>query len=78
MIFIELIVIFLLSFIFIFTLRRIAIIVDLVDKPSLRKSHCGFIPLVGGISIFLTLSMALFSHPALIIKYNVFYSAHQY
>lgn len=37
MIFIELIVIFLLSFIFIFTLRRIAIIVDLVDKPSLRR-----------------------------------------
>lgn len=72
MIFIELIVILLLSFILIFTLRRIAIIVGLVDKPSLRKSHRGFIPLVGGIYIFLTLSMVLFLHPALIIKCNVF------
>lgn len=72
MIFIELIVIFLLSFILIFILRRIAKNVGLVDKPSLRKSHSGFIPLVGGISIFLTLSMVLFLHPALTIKYNVF------
>jgi UDP-GlcNAc:undecaprenyl-phosphate GlcNAc-1-phosphate transferase len=72
MIFVELIIVFLLSFILIFTLRRIAKNVGLVDKPSFRKSHSGFIPLVGGISIFLTLSMALFLHPPTTIKYNVF------
>jgi UDP-GlcNAc:undecaprenyl-phosphate/decaprenyl-phosphate GlcNAc-1-phosphate transferase len=70
--FIELVVIFFLSSFFIFTIRNIAKTVGLVDKPSLRKSHNGLIPLVGGISIFTTVLTVLFLHPTFAMKYNIF------
>lgn len=36
----------------------IAVEVGLVDKPNERKQHCGHIPLIGGISIFLAVLAA--------------------
>ncbi|MFT5708740.1 MAG: UDP-GlcNAc:undecaprenyl-phosphate GlcNAc-1-phosphate transferase [Oceanospirillaceae bacterium] len=51
--------IFLASFISLFTFRKLAKYVGLVDKPNLRKHHKGAIPLVGGISVFISLLLTL-------------------
>jgi|GEM_PF-621590 len=40
-------------------LRPVAVAVDLVDKPGGRKTHHGEIPIVGGIAMFLGLSVGL-------------------
>ncbi|WP_199438219.1 UDP-N-acetylglucosamine--undecaprenyl-phosphate N-acetylglucosaminephosphotransferase [Vibrio owensii] len=47
--------VFILSFVLLFILRKVAKRVGLVDKPNARKLHQGVVPLVGGISIYLTL-----------------------
>ncbi|UJF18544.1 UDP-N-acetylglucosamine--undecaprenyl-phosphate N-acetylglucosaminephosphotransferase [Vibrio sp. SS-MA-C1-2] len=52
---IELIGIFLFAITSLFSLRKLAVVVGLVDKPNARKHHKGVIPLVGGISILLSL-----------------------
>jgi UDP-GlcNAc:undecaprenyl-phosphate GlcNAc-1-phosphate transferase len=49
-----------------FLLRKVAKAVDLVDKPNVRKLHHGAIPLVGGISICLTLLYFLFNNQNII------------
>ncbi|MBY5947438.1 UDP-N-acetylglucosamine--undecaprenyl-phosphate N-acetylglucosaminephosphotransferase [Photobacterium rosenbergii] len=49
----------LVSFLSLIALRRVAIAINLVDKPSIRKQHLGSIPLVGGIAIFTTVSLFL-------------------
>lgn len=46
------------SLIFIFIARKIAIRFGLVDEPNYRKKHHGEIPLVGGIAIFFSISLA--------------------
>ncbi|BDM62837.1 undecaprenyl-phosphate alpha-N-acetylglucosaminyl 1-phosphate transferase [Shewanella sp. NFH-SH190041] len=51
----EYVLVFILSFIVLFLMRKIAKRIGLVDKPSARKQHKGLIPLVGGISIYLSL-----------------------
>ncbi len=56
----SVIFVFCLSFISLFTFRKVAKRVGLVDKPNERKHHVGQIPLVGGISIYSTLMIALF------------------
>ncbi len=43
---------FLLSFVLLFTFRKVAKKINLVDKPNERKHHKGAIPLVGGVSIY--------------------------
>lgn len=48
----ELFIIFLFSFAFLFVARKAAKRIGLVDKPNHRKRHQGFIPLVGGISLY--------------------------
>lgn len=45
---------FLLCFIFIFLMKPVAYRVGLVDKPNHRKKHVGTIPLIGGISVFVS------------------------
>lgn len=54
---------FLITYAIIPVLRKIAVAVQLVDKPNQRKVHASAVPLIGGISIFLatilTLALAL-------------------
>ncbi|KJG39032.1 UDP-phosphate N-acetylglucosaminyl 1-phosphate transferase [Photobacterium angustum] len=47
--------VFITSFITLFIMRKVAKKIGLVDKPNARKLHQGVVPLVGGISIFLSL-----------------------
>lgn len=51
--------VFLVSFVSLFIMRKVAKRVGLVDKPNERKHHKGVIPLIGGISIFTTLCIGL-------------------
>lgn len=46
-----------------FVMRKVAKKIGLVDKPNNRKNHQGDIPLVGGISIGITLAYFLFNNP---------------
>jgi UDP-GlcNAc:undecaprenyl-phosphate GlcNAc-1-phosphate transferase len=50
-----------LSFISLFVFRTLAKRIGLLDKPNDRKHHVGQIPLIGGISIYCTLMIALFT-----------------
>ena len=50
----------------IFTMRKFAKKVGLVDKPSSRKLHSGAVPLVGGISICISILYFLFNNPNLL------------
>ncbi|WP_318439222.1 UDP-N-acetylglucosamine--undecaprenyl-phosphate N-acetylglucosaminephosphotransferase [Photobacterium leiognathi] len=47
--------VFITSFITLFIMRKVAKKIGLVDKPNARKLHQGVVPLVGGISIYLSL-----------------------
>jgi len=58
-----LIVSFVVSFFSVFLLRRLALKVNLVDRPDHRKNHVGAVPLVGGLSIFLSISSAFILFP---------------
>ncbi|UTM56550.1 UDP-N-acetylglucosamine--undecaprenyl-phosphate N-acetylglucosaminephosphotransferase [Photobacterium sp. CCB-ST2H9] len=49
---------FLISFCSLFICRKIAKRIGLVDAPNERKHHQGVVPLVGGVSIFITLAIA--------------------
>ncbi|WP_422530653.1 UDP-N-acetylglucosamine--undecaprenyl-phosphate N-acetylglucosaminephosphotransferase [Vibrio harveyi] len=46
------------SFISLFTFRKLALAYDFVDRPSCRKKHIGDIPVVGGLSLFVTITFA--------------------
>ncbi|MGF1784843.1 UDP-N-acetylglucosamine--undecaprenyl-phosphate N-acetylglucosaminephosphotransferase [Photobacterium swingsii] len=64
---IDLFFVFLTSFATLFLLRKVAKIVGLVDKPNERKMHEGAVPLVGGLSICITLAQYLYySHHVLL------------
>ncbi|MCS6153496.1 UDP-N-acetylglucosamine--undecaprenyl-phosphate N-acetylglucosaminephosphotransferase [Shewanella baltica] len=54
------------SFICLFVFRKVAQRIGLVDKPNERKHHTGQIPLVGGISVFVTILLALLWLPELL------------
>ncbi|WP_102298294.1 UDP-N-acetylglucosamine--undecaprenyl-phosphate N-acetylglucosaminephosphotransferase [Vibrio cyclitrophicus] len=60
------------SFTSLFLMRKVAKAVGLVDKPNERKLHNGAIPLVGGISISLSISQYLVTHPDVIPHSQVF------
>ncbi|MGX9519189.1 UDP-N-acetylglucosamine--undecaprenyl-phosphate N-acetylglucosaminephosphotransferase [Vibrio mediterranei] len=47
------------AFITLFFARRVAKAVGLVDKPNARKHHQGVVPLVGGISICITVTLTV-------------------
>lgn len=63
---IAVLVFFLVSFISLFVFRKVAQRTGLVDKPNERKHHTGQIPLVGGISVFVTMLLALLWLPELL------------
>lgn len=52
------------SLLSIFILRQFAEKLNLVDAPDGRKLHSGYVPMVGGISIFLGVAAAFFYFPA--------------
>ncbi|MFQ2907989.1 UDP-N-acetylglucosamine--undecaprenyl-phosphate N-acetylglucosaminephosphotransferase [Aeromonas allosaccharophila] len=60
------------SFILLFLLRRVAKRINLVDRPNERKLHQGAIPLVGGISIYITLMLSLWFKPGLIVSPDIY------
>jgi UDP-GlcNAc:undecaprenyl-phosphate GlcNAc-1-phosphate transferase len=55
------IIAFFVTFAAILVLRPYSSSLNLVDKPSSRKSHIGEIPLIGGFCMFIGISVALFS-----------------
>lgn len=55
----QYLLLFFTAFLSLFFLRKIAKKINLVDRPNERKMHVGVIPLVGGISIYITLMIAL-------------------
>lgn len=59
---IQLSFIFFFSFTALFTLRRLAKRIGLVDIPNLRKRHDGEIPLVGGIAVFITIAQFVYNN----------------
>ncbi|MEJ6018211.1 UDP-N-acetylglucosamine--undecaprenyl-phosphate N-acetylglucosaminephosphotransferase [Aeromonas caviae] len=68
----EYIYFFITAFIFLFLLRKVAIKINLVDRPNERKLHQGLVPLVGGISIYLTLMFALWFKPNLLVNSDIY------
>lgn len=64
--FIDLAFLFFFSLASLFLLRKVAKVIDLVDKPNTRKLHNGAIPLVGGISICFSLLYFLFNNQNII------------
>ncbi|WP_217525664.1 UDP-N-acetylglucosamine--undecaprenyl-phosphate N-acetylglucosaminephosphotransferase [Vibrio metschnikovii] len=63
---IHLILLFLGSFAVLFTMRKLAFLINLVDKPNARKLHQGSVPLVGGLSISVVLAVVLIIQPQMI------------
>lgn len=61
--FIDLSFLFFFSLATIFIMRKFAKRIGLVDKPNARKLHKGSIPLVGGISICISILYFLFNNP---------------
>ncbi|MFC5705286.1 UDP-N-acetylglucosamine--undecaprenyl-phosphate N-acetylglucosaminephosphotransferase [Aeromonas eucrenophila] len=68
----EYVAFFLIAFLFLFFLRKVAKKINLVDRPNERKKHQGLIPLVGGISIYFTLMFALWFKPDLIASSEIY------
>ncbi|WP_244312367.1 UDP-N-acetylglucosamine--undecaprenyl-phosphate N-acetylglucosaminephosphotransferase [Vibrio inusitatus] len=53
-------------------MRKFALNVGLVDKPNARKLHVGAVPLVGGLSICISILYFLFNHPDIIIRTDLY------
>lgn len=53
--FVELSLFFFLSLAVLYCMRKVGYAIGLVDKPNARKHHEGVVPLVGGISLCITL-----------------------
>ncbi|KPZ52387.1 Undecaprenyl-phosphate alpha-N-acetylglucosaminyl 1-phosphate transferase [Pseudoalteromonas sp. P1-13-1a] len=70
--FLDLLFTFFIAFAILFLMRKVARKVGLVDKPSGRKLHSGNIPLVGGISICITIINYIYSHPGMINHANLY------
>ncbi|CCN47631.1 UDP-GlcNAc:undecaprenylphosphate GlcNAc-1-phosphate transferase [Vibrio nigripulchritudo MADA3029] len=68
----ELIFIFFSSFATLFLMRKVAKHIGLVDTPNLRKLHTGAVPLVGGISVCITLSHFILLKPDIIRNSELF------
>ena len=68
----EYIFFFIASCLSLFFLRRLANKIKLVDRPNERKLHQGLVPLVGGVSIYFTLMLALWLKPELLINSDIY------
>ncbi|MFA0525763.1 UDP-N-acetylglucosamine--undecaprenyl-phosphate N-acetylglucosaminephosphotransferase [Vibrio sp. 10N.222.52.C3] len=64
--FLELTFVSFFSFTSLFLMRKVAKEIGLVDKPNARKLHSGPVPLVGGISICLSIGQFITSNPDVI------------
>ncbi|EEY46454.1 UDP-N-acetylglucosamine--undecaprenyl-phosphate N-acetylglucosaminephosphotransferase [Vibrio mimicus] len=73
--FINLGFLFFFSLASLFVLRKVANKIGLIDKPNDRKLHQGSIPLVGGISICLSLVYFLFNNPTIIPNSQLYSSS---
>lgn len=60
--------VFIVSFLSLFILRKLAQRIALVDKPNERKLHTGQVPLVGGIGVFVTIMLLLLFNADLLMK----------
>ncbi|MEM5512859.1 UDP-N-acetylglucosamine--undecaprenyl-phosphate N-acetylglucosaminephosphotransferase [Pseudoalteromonas sp. AS84] len=63
---------FFISFAVLFLMRKVAREIGLVDKPSGRKLHTGNVPLVGGVSICITIVQYIYTHPDIINYTNLY------
>lgn len=70
--FVDLTFLFFFSLASLFLLRKMAKHIGLVDKPNERKLHNGAIPLVGGISICLSLLYFLFNNQSIIPNVHLY------
>lgn len=70
--YIELIFTFFFSLTALFFMRKFALNVGLVDKPNARKLHKGAVPLVGGLSICISILYFLFNHPNIILHTELY------
>jgi UDP-GlcNAc:undecaprenyl-phosphate GlcNAc-1-phosphate transferase len=68
----EYLVFFAVAFFILFFARKVAKKINLVDRPNERKHHQGLVPLVGGISIYLTMMLALWIKPNLIVSSDIY------
>ncbi|MFQ1844836.1 UDP-N-acetylglucosamine--undecaprenyl-phosphate N-acetylglucosaminephosphotransferase [Aeromonas veronii] len=68
----EYLLFFLTALIMLFILRKVAKKVHLVDRPNERKQHQGLIPLVGGISIYITLMLILWGKSDLLVASDIY------
>lgn len=64
--------IFIITFLLLFAVRKIAIGINLVDKPNVRKQHSGNIPLVGGISIYFALWVVYLLHSEWLPQFTLY------
>lgn len=69
---VDLAFIFIFSIATLFGLRKAAKYVGLVDKPNERKFHQGTVPLVGGLSICLSILYFLYNNPEMLPHSNVY------
>jgi len=56
---ISFLVVLLVTYLFTFTVRRIAVALDIVDRPSKRKVHREPVPLLGGLAIYFGLFLGM-------------------
>ncbi|SMY38176.1 Undecaprenyl-phosphate alpha-N-acetylglucosaminyl 1-phosphate transferase [Photobacterium malacitanum] len=66
--------VFFASFSSLFVMRKIAKIIGLVDRPDIRKLHQGMIPLVGGISIYIALIIAILLYIPMSVNLQLYLS----
>ncbi|MDM5119746.1 MULTISPECIES: UDP-N-acetylglucosamine--undecaprenyl-phosphate N-acetylglucosaminephosphotransferase [Aeromonas] len=63
---------FVFAFLSLFFFRQLAKKINLVDRPNERKKHVGLIPLVGGISIYISLMIALWCEQELLLNADIY------
>lgn len=68
----EIICVFLSALTMLFIARKVARRVGLVDKPNARKHHSGHIPLVGGVSVYLSIWIIYFLQPAWLPDFAIY------
>lgn len=68
----ELLMLFSLSFVMLFFFRKVAIKINLVDRPNARKQHQGVVPLIGGVSIGISFLCFLFFHSNVLPHTEIF------
>lgn len=60
------------TFVAISLLRPFAISINLVDKPNSRKPHTGFVPLIGGIAMYIGVIVSILAAQIDLNQYNYF------